>query len=122
MISHTISCGLFGVEFTDFERTDDWESLLVDSVEDVDYTVLDTTFTAFDNGGLTGVVVLAESHLAIHTWPEYDYLSVVLESCKGKESSRQVVENLRDAIEHSDYSLEWSDQYARPPAKESDRS
>jgi spermidine synthase len=32
-------------------------------------TTMDSTFHSFDGGGFTGTVVLAESHLAIHTWP-----------------------------------------------------
>jgi spermidine synthase len=34
-------------------------------------TVLGELFHQFDGGGVTGCVVLAESHVAIHTWPEF---------------------------------------------------
>jgi S-adenosylmethionine decarboxylase len=33
-------------------------------------TVLGEKFCVFDNGAVTGVLVLAQSHLSIHTWPE----------------------------------------------------
>ena len=51
-------------------------SLCVKTCQDVGLTVLGEHFYQFDgadgtqNGGATGAVVLAESHLAIHTWPE----------------------------------------------------
>jgi S-adenosylmethionine decarboxylase len=36
--------------------------------------ILSSTFRTFEPYGVSGVVVVAESHLAIHTWPEYGIL------------------------------------------------
>ena len=44
-------------------------------------TVLETVFHLFNPHGISGVVVIAESHLAIHTWPEYGYAAVDLFTC-----------------------------------------
>ncbi len=33
------------------------------------------------NGGVSGVVVLAESHMSIHTWPEVDYAAIDIFTC-----------------------------------------
>ena len=41
-------------------------------------TVLDETFCVFSNGAVTGVLVLAQSHLSIHTWPEFGLANVDL--------------------------------------------
>jgi len=38
-------------------------------VRDAGLTIMDSTFRQFEGSGFTGTVVLAESHLAIHTWP-----------------------------------------------------
>ncbi len=38
---------------------------------------------AFAPHGVTGVVLLAESHLSIHTWPEYGYAAVDIFCCSG---------------------------------------
>lgn len=41
-------------------------------------TVLGEKFCVFDNGAVTGVLVLAQSHLSIHTWPEFSMANVDL--------------------------------------------
>ena len=41
-------------------------------------TVLGEKFCVFPNGAVTGVLVLAQSHLSIHTWPEYALANVDL--------------------------------------------
>lgn len=44
-------------------------------------TIVDSVFRRFAPHGISGVVVIAESHLAIHTWPEYGYAAVDLFTC-----------------------------------------
>ena len=44
-------------------------------------TVLDSSHVIFPNGAVTLVLILAESHLAIHTWPEENLIAVDLFSC-----------------------------------------
>ena len=44
-------------------------------------TVVAHTFHSFSPFGVSGVVVIAESHVAIHTWPEYSYAAVDIFTC-----------------------------------------
>ena len=44
-------------------------------------TVVEKVFHLFNPHGISGVVVIAESHLSIHTWPEYGYAAVDLFTC-----------------------------------------
>jgi len=44
-------------------------------------TVVQLVFHEFSPFGVSGVVVIAESHLAIHTWPEYRYAAVDIFTC-----------------------------------------
>jgi S-adenosylmethionine decarboxylase len=43
--------------------------------------VLDTSHVIFPNGAITLVLILAESHLSIHTWPEESLIAIDLFSC-----------------------------------------
>src|SRR3989339_816081 len=44
-------------------------------------TVVEKKFHMFNPYGVSGVVIISESHLAIHTWPEYGYAAVDLFTC-----------------------------------------
>jgi S-adenosylmethionine decarboxylase len=43
--------------------------------------VLDTSHVIFPNGAITLVLILAESHLSVHTWPEENMVAIDLFSC-----------------------------------------
>jgi S-adenosylmethionine decarboxylase len=45
--------------------------------------VLDVSQVIFPNGAITLVLILAESHLSIHTWPEESLVAIDLFSCGG---------------------------------------
>ena len=44
-------------------------------------TIVGTHFHQFSPYGISGVVVIAESHVAIHTWPEHGYAAVDIFTC-----------------------------------------
>jgi S-adenosylmethionine decarboxylase proenzyme len=54
---------------------------LLDAARATGATVVGEVFHRFNPHGISGVVVIAESHLAIHTWPEYGYAAVDLFTC-----------------------------------------
>lgn len=62
---------------------DELTGLAMDAVRSGDGHVLDTSHVIFPNGAITLVLILAESHLSIHTWPEEDLIAIDLFSCGG---------------------------------------
>jgi len=62
-------------------------------------TIVQSTFHRFEPWGVSGVVVISESHLAIHTWPEYGYASVDLYTCGDEIQPDAAYEYLRNALE-----------------------
>jgi S-adenosylmethionine decarboxylase len=54
---------------------------LVEAARRAQATIVDVVFHEFNPFGISGVVVIAESHLSIHTWPEYRYAAVDIFSC-----------------------------------------
>jgi S-adenosylmethionine decarboxylase len=59
--------------------------------------VIGEEFCVFPNGAVTGVLVLAQSHLSIHTWPEHGLANVDLLTygdVRGDEALRVICERL----------------------------
>lgn len=50
----------------------------------------------FKPQGVTGVVLLAESHISIHAWPEYDYLAIDLFTCGDKTRPQAALDYLKE--------------------------
>lgn len=57
------------------------ESAMRSAAEAAGATMLAAHFHPFEGGGLTGVLLLAESHITIHTWPEHGYAALDLFLC-----------------------------------------
>jgi len=57
-----------------------------------------------ENGGISGVAVLAESHISIHTWPERGYAAVDVFMC-GSAEPHKVVPILKHAFKAGRVSL-----------------
>jgi len=61
--------------------------------------VLDSSFHYFSPQGVSGVVVIAESHLAIHTWPEHGYAAVDIFTCGTKVDPWRAFDYLKSALD-----------------------
>ncbi|HNS41547.1 MAG TPA: polyamine aminopropyltransferase [Taishania sp.] len=79
------------------------ERNMVEAAEKAEATVINSTFHHFSPYGVSGVVVIQESHLAIHTWPEYGYAAVDLFTC-GEMDAWIAFDYLKDCFKSKSYS------------------
>lgn len=81
------------------------EDALVRAVEAANATLLHLHLHTFgEGGGISGVAVLSESHISIHTWPERDYAAIDAFMC-GKADPSKVIPVLRDAFKPESISV-----------------
>jgi S-adenosylmethionine decarboxylase len=89
------------VDLYDAERLDDVdhiENALRRAVAAANATLLHVHLHHFEpNGGVSGVAVLAESHISIHTWPEAGYAALDVFMC-GSENPDACIPVLREAF------------------------
>lgn len=72
---------LYGCPPNLLNRPIDAERALLAAAAAMGATVIGSHFHAFSPYGVSGVVIIAESHLTVHTWPEYGYAAVDVFSC-----------------------------------------
>jgi S-adenosylmethionine decarboxylase len=94
IIAEFYDCNRDSLNDVDFIRT-----AMVDAAEKAGATIVTETFHHFSPHGVSGAVIIAESHLSIHTWPEYGYAAVDLFTCGDTVSSETAFNHLRDTLE-----------------------
>jgi S-adenosylmethionine decarboxylase len=72
------------------------ERALRDVVREADLTLLDLNVYPFTPIGVTGVAVVTESHVMIHTWPEYGYAAVDVFTCGDQANPEAALPLLRE--------------------------
>jgi len=75
------------------------ERALRDAAEAGHVTLIDVFVHQFSPHGVSGIAVIAESHLAIHTWPEHDYMAADFFTCGDTVDMEAIIGVLRDAFE-----------------------
>ena len=68
-------------------------------------TIVETLIHQFSPHGLSGVVVIAESHLAIHTWPEQNYAAIDIFTCGNVDIAQQIYINIKKTFAPKKHNL-----------------
>lgn len=74
------------------------EKILAAATKKANNNALNIFVHKFRPGGLTGIVLLAESHIAIHTWPEINYIAIDIFTCGQKAMPYKALEYLRKKL------------------------
>ena len=69
-------------------------------------TILGNSFHVFSPyDGVSGVIIIAESHLSIHTWPEYSYAAVDIFACGNSLHPERAVEFMVHELKAGNHSI-----------------
>jgi len=77
----------------------DVHEILVEAAKKARVTVLHSAFHRFSPVGVSGVVVIAESHITIHTWPEAGYAAADIFTCGDNAVPELAAEHMAQALE-----------------------
>lgn len=80
-------------------------SSLLAAATEAGATVLGKSFHRFNPQGVSGAVIIAESHLFIHTWPEYGYAAADIFTCGNSVQPQKAAEILIDKLGCKNHSM-----------------
>lgn len=75
------------------------ETVMLEAADAAHTTIIDHAFHRFEPVGVSGFVLIKESHLSIHTWPEYGYAAVDLFTCGKDVTPWAAFDVLNDRLE-----------------------
>ncbi len=76
--------------------------LMLEAAEVSGATVLSHSFHKFSPQGISGIIVISESHIAIHTWPEYGFAAVDIFTCGTRVDSWAAYRHLKQTLDSSE--------------------
>ena len=74
------------------------KKVLIEAANRSGSQVVTNTFFKFKPQGVSGVVVIKESHISIHTWPEYGYAAVDIFTCGSTADPWKAYEFLKEKL------------------------
>ena len=69
---------------------------MIEAAKLANATIVSENFNTFDPWGVSGVIVIKESHLTVHTWPEYNYAAIDLFTCGSHLELSKALEYLKE--------------------------
>jgi len=97
-LGHHTLLDFYGCDPRRLKRARDIKTLLCAAVRAGGGRIVKTVFHNFSPYGVSGVVVITESHVTIHTWPEHGYAAVDVFSCSAKLDHASIRNHLRKAL------------------------
>lgn len=87
------------------EDSKEIEKILVEAAKVSNSTVLKIVVHKFEPQGLTGFVLLAESHISIHTWPEWNLVAVDIFTCGSKAMPQKAFDYLKEVFQPKSFNF-----------------
>lgn len=98
------------------EREDTASAILQQAALEAKATIVSSSFHQFEPFGVSGVIIIQESHFTIHTWPEYQYCAIDFFTCGDTIDAQAAIDYLRLAFEAKEVEVQYFDRGILPNA------
>ncbi|MCS7204613.1 MAG: adenosylmethionine decarboxylase [Leptospiraceae bacterium] len=108
---------LYGCNSSVLDNLPEIENALNYSADIAGATIISSKFHKFSPQGVSGVVVIAESHLSIHTWPELGYAALDLYTCNLNMDIDRALEHIKNVFLPKEMIVKYMERGIMNPAK-----
>jgi len=74
------------------------EAILLEAARASGATIISSSFHQFDPQGVSGVVIIAESHFTVHAWPEHNYAAVDIFTCGDNINLDTAIQSMQEGF------------------------
>jgi S-adenosylmethionine decarboxylase proenzyme len=110
VLGHQILIEMYGCDARILTDSAMLESTVTRAATEAGATVVNTVFHNFAPSGISGAVIIAESHITVHTWPEFSYAAVDVFTCGETIDARAVMALLVKFFAARDYAARSFDR------------
>ena len=82
------------------------KSALRKAIKDSGATEIGHLFHKYEPQGVSGVILISESHFSIHTWPEHKYAAVDFFTCGNSVRIHEAYANIKNALESKNSTIQ----------------
>lgn len=101
--SFHVLCEMYNCDINILDNVNLIEKIMVEASLEAGAEVRQVAFQKFAPQGVSGVVIISESHLTIHTWPELNYAAVDVFTCGDKINPMDACEYLINKLQSKKY-------------------
>ncbi len=114
-----ILADMYGIEPELLERKESLMEIIERSIRVGNLTKISSDYYQFEPMGASGIVLLAESHISFHTWPEYGMIALDLFTCGDPEKADIAFEYIRDKLKPTEIQFNKHERGSRVASSES---
>lgn len=104
-IGYQVLIDLYNCDYEKMENIEYIKNIMNELSIILETNVIDEVFHKFEPYGISGVLIISESHLTIHTWPEYRYAGIDLFTCSKKINILEAVKYLCKVLNAKSYKI-----------------
>lgn len=97
-VGNEITCVMYGIKDAVLKNNKKLWKLLIQASRQENFKILNKLSHHFKPHGFTAILLIQESHIAIHTYPEYNCLVFNLYSCRGPRDGRKTLAFFKKSI------------------------
>ena len=95
-IIELIKCDPEKIKYVDYVQ-----GVFLDAAEKSEATIVEHFFKQYEPYGVTGIILISESHFSIHTWPEEGYVAIDILTC-GTMKPQNAIEVVKQGFQAGD--------------------